>query len=63
MMELNQKLTKHSQKTLDTGRLHGEIKEEGVCSKGAYSRELTGYLTCRIPTVQTQGVGYITIES
>ena len=38
-MELNQKLTKHSQKTLDTGRLHGEkylcknlgVKEGGGC--------------------------------
>ena len=50
MMELNQKLTKHSQKTLDTGHLHREkylcknleVKEgEGVCSKGAYFQELT----------------------
>ena len=46
--ELNQKLTKHSQKMLDMGRLHGGKvpmwglkRGEGVCLKGAYFRELT----------------------
>ena len=48
--DLNQKLTKHSQKTLDTGVYMGENtyvgtwglkRGDGVCSKEASFRELT----------------------
>ena len=46
-MELNQKLTKHSQKTLNTLNVGtwGLKRREGICSKGAYFRELKVQLT------------------